>query len=71
MSQLLTVEDVAQRLNTSNARIYDIVRSGHLSAVRIGRQLRFTDEAVDSYIAQGGHTLPGGWRREPADGAAA
>jgi excisionase family DNA binding protein len=53
MSPLLTVEDVARRLQLSRWLVYDLVKAGRLKAVRLtpGR-LRFTEAAVRA--AEGG-----------------
>ena len=68
-SKLLTADEVAERLRVKVARVYELGRIGALPTVRIGRLIRFAEPALDDYIAGGGHTLPGGWRREPREGA--
>ena len=64
---LLVVEEVAELLRTSDARIYRLAREGRIAGiVRLGRQLRFERAALLEWIANGGYKLPGGWRSEPA-----
>lgn len=67
--QLLRIPEVAQRLDVSHARAYELVRTGAFPAVRIGRQLRVDPAALQAWIDSGGTPLPGGWRREPDGGA--
>lgn len=50
--RLLTATDVAERLSVSRAAVYRGVREGRLDGVRVGRQLRFSLESVESYISQ-------------------
>lgn len=65
-TQLLSATEVAGILGISEQRVYGIAREGLCPAVvRIGRQVRFHTEKLDSWIEAGGTALPGGWRREP------
>lgn len=51
---LLTVKDVAKRLNVSPSCIYQLVESGRLSHHRIGLgrgAIRFSDADIDDYLA--------------------
>jgi excisionase family DNA binding protein len=59
MSPLLTVEDVARRLQLSRWLVYDLVKAGRLKAVRLtpGR-LRFTEEAVEEAVRQSEQASP-------------
>jgi excisionase family DNA binding protein len=68
-SQLLTASELATRLRISPARLYELVRQGLVPVVRIGRQVRFDPAAVEAWIAGGGRSFPGGWRRVSDDGA--
>jgi excisionase family DNA binding protein len=63
---LLRVEQVAKILDTSVARVYELIRDGLLPAVHLGRQVRVADEILEEWIAEGGRALPGGWRQHPA-----
>ena len=60
---LLRVPRVAEILDLTPARIYELVREGVLPAVRLGRQVRIDPEALEAWIDSGGQSLPGGWRR--------
>ena len=61
--KLLLVEDVAEILNCKNDRVYSLVRGKIISAVYLGRQLRFSKAAIEDFINNGGQTLSGGWKR--------
>lgn len=64
LNTLLRIPCVARVLNVSEARAYELVREGVLPAVRLGRQVRISEEALRAFIERGGQGLPGGWRRE-------
>lgn len=51
---LLTTRDTAQYLAVKLPRIYDLVRSGKLRAVRVGRQLRFKRQDIDDFVNRNG-----------------
>lgn len=61
---LLTVPEVSQRLKISEARVRELGRLGLLPVVKLGRQIRVDPARLDAWIAAGGQSLPGGWRRE-------
>ena len=65
---LLRIAQVAELLDVSVARAYELARVGVLPTVKIGRQLRIDPDQLDQWISAGGQSLPGGWRREPSDG---
>jgi excisionase family DNA binding protein len=67
--KLLKIRDVAERLDVTTQRAYELARIGVLPAVKIGRQVRVAPAALDAFIESGGATLPGGWKREPGEGA--
>jgi excisionase family DNA binding protein len=61
---LLRVPAVAQRIDASKPRVWMLIRMGLLPAVRIGRQVRVDEEALEAWIKRGGCRLPGegdGW----------
>lgn len=62
--RLLTAGQAAERLDVTLARLYELARTGTLPAVRIGRQIRFSSEALAEWIDGGGQSLAGGWRHE-------
>ena len=54
---LLMVSEVATRLKVSDARVYELVRSGILPGVRIGRQVRVDPKKLDEFVRSGGAAL--------------
>lgn len=51
MQQLLTVDEVARRLNTSAAFVYKLVSSGDLEAVRLtAGAVRVSEKALTAFI---------------------
>jgi len=42
---------VAHYLGCSEAQVREYVRQGRLRAIRVGRSLRYTSEAIDAFIA--------------------
>ena len=62
--RLLTIGEVGKYLRLPPARVYALIRDDLLPAVHLGRQVRVTDVALDTWIANGGKALPGGWRRK-------
>ena len=62
--QLYTVADLAEILQVPYARAADLIRSSRIPAIRIGRQVRISPDALSAFIAAGGYSLDGGWRRD-------
>ena len=54
ITRFLTLEQVAEELNTSVAQIYALVRRGELSAIRLGGRGQWRVEAseLEAYIAR-------------------
>ncbi len=48
--RLLTLDDVCDRLQVSDATIRRLVRDGELKVVRIGRAVRVRPEDLDDFI---------------------
>lgn len=48
---LLTVEEVAGELRIARRRIYEMIRTGELPSVKIGKSRRITRAAVEEYVA--------------------
>jgi hypothetical protein len=70
MIQLQPVEYGAMRLALPVHRFYALCRNGILPPgviVRLGRQIRVDPALLEEFIARGGMSLPGGWRREPPE----
>ena len=47
---MLTLKQVADRLNVSESTVRKLVKSGQLKAVRVGVQIRITEESLEEYI---------------------
>jgi excisionase family DNA binding protein len=68
--RLITAKTVAEQLAVPVPTIYQLAREGRIpGVVRVGRLVRFDPERVEAWIEAGGQALPGGWRKEPAEGA--
>jgi len=63
-NKLYTTSEMASILNFKESRIYELVREKILPAVFVGRQIRFSGEAIEEFIENGGKRYPGGWKRE-------
>ena len=50
MSQLLTEEDVRKRIPIGHSKYYELIGSGALRSVKIGRRRFVTEQAVIDYI---------------------
>lgn len=48
--RLIKVEDAAKLLNIGRSAVYDLIRSGRLRSVKIGKSRRIPREAVDEVI---------------------
>jgi excisionase family DNA binding protein len=46
---LLTVEEAAERLHIGRTRMFDLVKSGQIESVQIGRLRRIHPDAVDAF----------------------
>lgn len=51
MSKLLTEKEVRQLIPIGHSKYYELVGSGQLRSVRIGRRRFVTEQAVADYIA--------------------
>lgn len=49
-SEFLTVSEVARLMRVSNMTVYRLIRSGELSAVRIGNRYRLKNSDVHKYL---------------------
>ena len=56
---LLKIPTVAERLNISPWRTYDLIARGHLRAVKLGRAVRVDPRAVEDFIRGGGTATSG------------
>jgi excisionase family DNA binding protein len=51
-TRLLRVEEAARLLNIGRAAVYDLIRSGRLQSLKIGKSRRVPREAIDRVITQ-------------------
>lgn len=54
LEPLLTAEEVAAILKVRKGRVYELVRSGSLPAVHLGRQVRFRRADLEAWLDRGG-----------------
>ena len=57
--KLLRIDDVADLLDVSRARAYELVRAGLLPVVRLGRQARVDPNKLEAWLDAGGVGLEG------------
>ena len=58
MSDLLTVKEAAAFLRLCPDTIYRATKAGNLPHVRIGRSIRFSQEALEEYLNNPGSADP-------------
>ena len=58
--RLLKVRDVQKMLNIGRDTVYDLIATGGIRSVQIGRSFRVPADAVDEFIA----SLPSGSKRD-------
>jgi excisionase family DNA binding protein len=63
MRHLLTAQDVAERLGIGEDAVYRLTRQKVLPSVRIGRLIRFDENALEDWVQKGGQSWEGGWRK--------
>lgn len=51
MTQLLTVDEAAGRLNVSSSLVRDLIARRQLGAVKVGSRLRVSTDQLEQYIA--------------------
>ncbi|CNF22465.1 Conserved hypothetical protein (excisionase?) [Mycobacterium tuberculosis] len=51
-AKLLTVPEVMALLRLGRCKVYDLIRSGELESIKVGRARRVPADAVDTFIAQ-------------------
>lgn len=49
---LLTVGEVAGLMRVSNMTVYRLIKAGHLSAIRVGKNYRIRHSDVDKYLTE-------------------
>ena len=53
LPKVLHVKDLAEILSVSHNTAYNLVRSGQIRSIRIGRTYRIPREAVDEFLRKG------------------
>jgi excisionase family DNA binding protein len=61
--RLMTAEAVSKLLRVPQRRVYDLTQAGILPAVRLGRQLRWDEDALRAFVDAGGKGLGPGDER--------
>lgn len=56
--KVYTVDDIMEILTVSRETVYNWIRSGKLTAIRLGRQYRITKDHYDKFIRE--HTVNNG-----------
>jgi len=64
MAKLIDSLKVAEIFDESRGWVYEMARQGIIPSVRVGRKIKFSEEAIQDFIRSGGKGLPGGWRHE-------
>ena len=49
---LLTVEDVQNVIRLGRTKVYELIRTGQLPVIRIGRSVRIRREALERWVAE-------------------
>lgn len=62
--KLVTADWLEENRGIPKHRAYDLARQNLIPHVRLGRQVRFLADQVDTWLDGGGSSLPGGWRKE-------
>ena len=50
MKKLLNADDVAELLQISKSHAYQLMRSGGMTTMRLGRSVRVTEEDLQAYL---------------------
>ena len=56
--KLLRIDQVAEILDVSTGRVYELARAGLFPVVRLGRQVRVDPRSLDEFLQGGGQPLP-------------
>lgn len=58
--RMLRADAVAELLDLPRKRVYLLARDGIIPHIRVGRQVRFSAQELEAWIAAGGAGYPGG-----------
>lgn len=61
--KLVGAHEIAELLDVSTQRVYEMARQNLVPHVRLGRIVKFDPERVGEWISAGGQALPGGWKK--------
>ena len=50
--RLLTIKDVAERLQMSSRTIHRLVANGDITVIRIGRSVRISEKALKAFLTE-------------------
>ena len=64
--RIVSVKPIAELLDVTPARVYDLAQQDLIPHIKLGRQVRFDLDKVEAWLESGGQALPGGWRQEAA-----
>lgn len=64
MTELLRANNAAKKLDLSVDRLYALTREEIIPCVYLGRQIRWSADALDEFIRTGGKSWSGGWRKD-------
>jgi excisionase family DNA binding protein len=56
--RFLTAQEVSKMMKIPLPRVYEAARQDLVPSIRIGRQVRFDEQALDEWRVQGGRALP-------------
>lgn len=49
---LLTIDDLLPILGIGKTKAYELIRSGHLKSIRVGRQIRIPKTALEEFLRE-------------------
>lgn len=49
-SPMLTIHDVAERLNVDERTIRELIRKNELRAIKVGKEWRISEQDLDGYV---------------------
>jgi excisionase family DNA binding protein len=52
VARLHTVEQARERLNVGRSKVFELIASGELRSVRIGRRRLIPEQAIRDFVAQ-------------------
>lgn len=64
--RIVGVQPVAELLGVKPHRVYDLAQQNLIPYIKLGRQVRFDLDKVETWLESGGQALPGGWRHQEA-----